>query len=155
MALSQTIISASPATPGTSLCNRCCSYSAVSRSTTCKDKHPCSSPQHKGREGAFSSGGETPLPLTGPIHALEERGHCLDNQNELRIFGWSSVTSLVFSKGLEEMILLLIIIWTDMKLECLSSHSFLCMIDAIYLILNLWFQDVWTIIGNLVHGRRH
>lgn len=66
LAVSQSIMSASPATPRTSLCNRCCSDSAVSRSTACKHKHPCSSPQHKGREGAFSSGGETPLLLTGP-----------------------------------------------------------------------------------------
>lgn len=69
-----------------------------------------------------------------PIQVLGEEDHHLDIQNELKIPGWSSVTSPGFCKGLGELILPLTIIWTDIKLEYICHcKEFTLLFDRCYL----------------------
>lgn len=75
-----------------------------------------------------------------PIHALEGGSHHLYNQNELKNPGWGSVTSTGVCKGLGELVLLLTIIWTDIKLEYVCHCIELTLIDVIYIMLDIWFQ---------------
>lgn len=64
-----------------------------------------------------------------PIHAVGEGGHCLDNQNELKI----PVISPGFCKELGESILPLTILWTDTKLE------YICHCKEFTLLLDRWY----------------